>query len=152
MTTNALFAVFEDFNEPHDDPAPPPAEDDDFECTGRADHQAPEVDGECVLELRASRHECAPLHRRATCREEQRKCACDDRRIVLPVRDRLTEVVGGELCRLDVPVGRDVLNPFRHPAMQVATVPSSSSILRPPLSGRSRSWSPSRKTARPTGQ
>jgi ribosomal protein S12 methylthiotransferase len=26
------------------------AEDDDFECTGRADHQAPEVDGECVLE------------------------------------------------------------------------------------------------------
>jgi ribosomal protein S12 methylthiotransferase RimO len=25
------------------------AEDDDFECTGRADHQAPEVDGECVL-------------------------------------------------------------------------------------------------------
>ena len=26
------------------------AEDDDFECTGRAEHQAPEVDGECVLE------------------------------------------------------------------------------------------------------
>ena len=26
------------------------AEDDDFECTGRAAHQAPEVDGECVLE------------------------------------------------------------------------------------------------------
>lgn len=26
------------------------AEDDDFECTGRADHQAPEVDGECVVE------------------------------------------------------------------------------------------------------
>jgi ribosomal protein S12 methylthiotransferase len=26
------------------------AEDEDFECTGRADHQAPEVDGECVLE------------------------------------------------------------------------------------------------------
>jgi hypothetical protein len=25
-------------------------EDDDFECTGRADHQAPEVDGECVVE------------------------------------------------------------------------------------------------------
>ena len=25
------------------------AEDDDFECTGRAEHQAPEVDGECVL-------------------------------------------------------------------------------------------------------
>jgi ribosomal protein S12 methylthiotransferase len=25
-------------------------EDDDFECTGRAAHQAPEVDGECVLE------------------------------------------------------------------------------------------------------
>ncbi len=25
------------------------AEDDDFECTGRAAHQAPEVDGECVL-------------------------------------------------------------------------------------------------------
>jgi ribosomal protein S12 methylthiotransferase len=25
-------------------------EDEDFECTGRADHQAPEVDGECVLE------------------------------------------------------------------------------------------------------
>ena len=26
------------------------AEDEDFECTGRAAHQAPEVDGECVLE------------------------------------------------------------------------------------------------------
>src|SRR6185312_7948517 len=26
------------------------AEDDDFECTGRAEHQAPEVDGECVRE------------------------------------------------------------------------------------------------------
>ncbi|MHA6793350.1 30S ribosomal protein S12 methylthiotransferase RimO [Pseudonocardia bannensis] len=26
------------------------AEDDDFECTGRAAHQAPEVDGECVFE------------------------------------------------------------------------------------------------------
>src|SRR5512133_1745559 len=26
------------------------AEDDDFECTGRAAHQAPEVDGECVVE------------------------------------------------------------------------------------------------------
>lgn len=26
------------------------AEDEDFECTGRAEHQAPEVDGECVLE------------------------------------------------------------------------------------------------------
>ncbi|WP_374112023.1 30S ribosomal protein S12 methylthiotransferase RimO [Pseudonocardia sp. TRM90224] len=26
------------------------AEDEDFECTGRADHQAPEVDGECVVE------------------------------------------------------------------------------------------------------
>jgi ribosomal protein S12 methylthiotransferase len=26
------------------------AEDDDVECTGRADHQAPEADGECVLE------------------------------------------------------------------------------------------------------
>jgi len=26
------------------------AEDDDFECTGRACHQAPEVDGECVVE------------------------------------------------------------------------------------------------------
>lgn len=26
------------------------AEDDDFECTGRADHQAPDVDGECVVE------------------------------------------------------------------------------------------------------
>jgi ribosomal protein S12 methylthiotransferase len=26
------------------------AEDDDFECTGRADHQASEVDGECMLE------------------------------------------------------------------------------------------------------
>ncbi|WP_410479274.1 30S ribosomal protein S12 methylthiotransferase RimO [Pseudonocardia sp. H11422] len=26
------------------------AEDDDFECTGRAEHQAPEVDGECVFE------------------------------------------------------------------------------------------------------
>ena len=25
-------------------------EDEDFECTGRAAHQAPEVDGECVLE------------------------------------------------------------------------------------------------------
>jgi MiaB/RimO family radical SAM methylthiotransferase len=25
------------------------AEDDDFECTGRAAHQAPEVDGECVV-------------------------------------------------------------------------------------------------------
>ena len=25
-------------------------EDEDFECTGRADHQAPEVDGECVVE------------------------------------------------------------------------------------------------------
>lgn len=25
-------------------------EDDDFECTGRAEHQAPEVDGECVVE------------------------------------------------------------------------------------------------------
>ena len=26
------------------------AEDEDFECTGRAAHQAPEVDGECVVE------------------------------------------------------------------------------------------------------
>ena len=26
------------------------AEDEDFECTGRAAHQAPEVDGECVIE------------------------------------------------------------------------------------------------------
>ena len=26
------------------------AEDDDLECTGRAAHQAPEVDGECVVE------------------------------------------------------------------------------------------------------
>lgn len=26
------------------------AEDEDFECIGRADHQAPEVDGECVVE------------------------------------------------------------------------------------------------------
>jgi ribosomal protein S12 methylthiotransferase len=26
------------------------AEDDDVECTGRAEHQAPEVDGECVLD------------------------------------------------------------------------------------------------------
>jgi tRNA A37 methylthiotransferase MiaB len=26
------------------------SEDEDFECTGRAAHQAPEVDGECVLE------------------------------------------------------------------------------------------------------
>ncbi len=26
------------------------AEDEDLECTGRADHQAPEVDGECVVE------------------------------------------------------------------------------------------------------
>jgi ribosomal protein S12 methylthiotransferase len=26
------------------------AEDDDLECTGRAAHQAPEVDGECVIE------------------------------------------------------------------------------------------------------
>ena len=32
-------------------------EDEDFECTGRAAHQAPEVDGECVLErgVRAAR-------------------------------------------------------------------------------------------------
>ncbi|MFC5993187.1 30S ribosomal protein S12 methylthiotransferase RimO [Pseudonocardia hispaniensis] len=26
------------------------AEDEDFECTGRAEHQAPEVDGECIIE------------------------------------------------------------------------------------------------------
>jgi ribosomal protein S12 methylthiotransferase len=26
------------------------AEDEDFECTGRAEHQAPDVDGECVVE------------------------------------------------------------------------------------------------------
>ena len=26
------------------------AEDEDFECTGRAAHQAPDVDGECVFE------------------------------------------------------------------------------------------------------
>jgi ribosomal protein S12 methylthiotransferase len=31
------------------------AEDDDFECTGRAAHQAPEVDGECVLERGSGR-------------------------------------------------------------------------------------------------
>jgi ribosomal protein S12 methylthiotransferase RimO len=29
------------------------SEDDDFECTGRAEHQAPEVDGECVVERSA---------------------------------------------------------------------------------------------------
>jgi tRNA A37 methylthiotransferase MiaB len=38
------------------------AEDEDFECTGRADHQAPEVDGECVLE-RGSGLEVAELVR-----------------------------------------------------------------------------------------
>ena len=38
------------------------------------------------------------------------------------------------------------------PAMQVATVPSSSSILRPPSSGKSWSRSASRKAARPAGQ
>jgi MiaB/RimO family radical SAM methylthiotransferase len=31
------------------------AEDEDFECTGRAAHQAPEVDGECVVERGSGR-------------------------------------------------------------------------------------------------
>ena len=75
MTTNALFAVFEDFNEPRDDPAPPPTKDEALPfgeineirseawtegyMTGRQEYVAQSSDQPLTATLLTSVHELA---------------------------------------------------------------------------------------------
>jgi tRNA A37 methylthiotransferase MiaB len=67
------------------------AEDEDFECTGRAAHQAPEVDGECVIE-RGSGLEVGDMVRAVVMGTEGADLVVSPRerlpRSELPTRDR----------------------------------------------------------------
>jgi hypothetical protein len=75
-----------------------------------------------VLELGSSGDERASMQGRLPGREQEVERAAHDLGIVLSVRNRLAVVVRGELRGLHVAVGRNALDPLRHPAVQVAAL------------------------------
>ena len=75
-----------------------------------------------MFELGSGRDEGASVHGRLAGREEHRVRAGDNRRLLLPVRNRLAEVVGGKLGGIDVAVGCNLVDPLGHAAMQVAAL------------------------------